>query len=412
MLFAIFSFLALIVSFYLKIDLSVLSSGGGVTADLNTHWNYILILNEDIKNLLTVELGVDYKILSFPLHHLLISQMDFLALNQKIYLLYFFLFSFFVPLIFYFTIKKNYSNLKINDLLTLVSLIVILPAYQYASIWGNPHISALFFLILSFYFFKKLQLDNFRNNKFAYLTIFFLALASYTRQYYVIFFPYFFLIFLKNCKFKNIFKIFLVTGILGVPGLLFVKINPALLLGLHSLNITNMNTSIIISYSIIFFYLLPFLIQYFFNDKINFLNELKRNSFLTLGVFFLIIIALNLNFYYDSNIGGGVFFKISNIIFNNNSLLLITAFLGIFFTFFYCTKNIENLYLFLILGITFTSGFFVFQKYFEPMFLIVFLIFFDKQKILKSISKNNYFIIFYYSSYYLLLNFFKFNNIF
>ena len=179
--------------------------------------------------------------------------------------------------------------------------------------------------------------------------------------------------------------------------------------GLYTLSITNFTTSVLVSYSIIFFYILPFIFQYFLNERNDFINQIKKKIIVTFGLTFLLVVILNLNFYYDSSIGGGVFFKVSNILFHNNILLLITSFLGIFFTFFYCQKNIENLYLFVIFVITFTSGFFVFQKYFEPLFLMVFLIFFDKEKILKSISKSKSFIIFYFVSYYLVLNFLKYN---
>ena len=410
MLFAIFSFLSILISFYLKIDLSTLSTGG-VTSDLNTHWNYILLLNKDINNLINLELGVDYILLSFPLHHLIFSLFDFLVINQTIFLNYFFILSFIIPFIFFIIIKKEYPHQNFENHLFLASLVVILPAYQYSSIWGNPHTTALIFLLFAFFFIKKFQFENFTKNKFTYLSIFFLGLASYTRQYYIIFFPYIFLIFIKNISFKENLKLIIFTILLGIPGLIFITKNLKLITGLHTLNITNFNTSILISYSIIFFYILPFIIQYFLNDKSDFIKQIKKKIIITFGLTFLIVIILNFNFYYDSSIGGGIFFKISNILFNNNILLLITSFFGIFFTYFYCQKNIENLYLLIIFGITFTSGFFVFQKYFEPLFLIIFLIFFDKEKILKSISKSKGFIAFYFGSYYLMLNFLKFNSI-
>jgi len=408
MLFAIFSFLSILISFYLKIDLSTLSKSG-VASDFNTHWDYILLLSENINNLITLEIGVDHDLLSFPLHHLIFSSFDFLIINQIIFLNYFFILSFIIPIIFFIIIKKEYANLNFGSHLFLLSLVVILPAYQYSSIWGNPHITALIFLLLSFKFIRKFQFENFTKNKFAYLSIFFLALASYTRQYYVVFFPYIFLIFIKNIHFKENLKLIIFTIALGIPGLIFITKNLALITGLYTLSITNFTTSVLVSYSIIFFYILPFIFQYFLNERNDFINQIKKKIIVTFGLTFLLVVILNLNFYYDSSIGGGVFFKVSNILFHNNILLLITSFLGIFFTFFYCQKNIENLYLFVIFVITFTSGFFVFQKYFEPLFLMVFLIFFDKEKILKSISKSKSFIIFYFVSYYLVLNFLKYN---
>ena len=133
-----------------------------------------------------------------------------------------------------------------------------MPAYQYSAIWGNPHITGLIFLLTSFYFLKKLEFFKYKIKRYSYMGIIFLALACYTRQYYVIFFPYFFLIFFKNLILRELIKLIIFTTILGIPGLVFLLMNPLLLFSYHTLDISNFNSSIIISYSIMFFYLLPF----------------------------------------------------------------------------------------------------------------------------------------------------------
>ena len=155
-----------------------------------------------------------------------------------------------------------------------------------------------------------------------------------------------------------------------------------------------------------FFYLLPFIIQSSINkfkeDQkfIDFYNP-KRFIFSLIAV-----IILSFFFEYNSNVGGGIFLKLSKIIFNNYIPLFLTSFLGIYFLFYFCEKNFHNILLVTLLLITFSSGFFIFQKYFEPMFFIIFLTLFDKEKILLSIRNNNfisctYFLIYYLSSNYI-----------
>ena len=114
--FSIFAFTSTIISFYLNINLSSINSylqfnqfllqynikanNGGAVADLQTHWNYIQILREDIGNLFVYELGKDDKLLNYPLHHIIISQIPIIGSNLKVYLLSYFLLSLTLPIFF------------------------------------------------------------------------------------------------------------------------------------------------------------------------------------------------------------------------------------------------------------------------------------------------------------------------
>ena len=178
-----------IISFYLNINLSVIPSNtgineylsefniftknGGAVSDLKTHWQYIQLLKKDINNLFLYELGVDFKLLNYPLHHLIVSQIPIISSNLKIYLSVFFIISLFLPLLFYKCLIIKYENINKEKLLTLASIIYILPGFQYSAIWGNPHITALFFLLFSIYFILKLKKLNFKNNSYIYCSLFF-----------------------------------------------------------------------------------------------------------------------------------------------------------------------------------------------------------------------------------------------
>ena len=421
--FSIFAISSAIISFYLNINLSVITSytgineylsefniftkDGGAVSDLKTHWMYIQLLKEDVNNLTLYELGVDIKLLNYPLHHLIVSQIPFINSNLKIYLSIFFIISLFLPVLFYKCLIIKYENINKDKLLALASIVYILPGFQYSAIWGNPHITALFFLLFSIYFILKLKKSNFKNKNYIYYSLFFLTLSAYIKQFYVFLFPFFLLMFLKKKKIAPI-KIIIFLLALGFPGLIFLIENPVLLFGLSGLNITNFPSSILVCSTIIFIYLIPFIFQYFYNNPIIyrmlFSEILKRK--ITILITVLIIFILNIYFYYEGNIGGGLIYKFSNIILNNNYIFLISAFFGIYSLFYYSGDNIDNYFLSLLLLITFSNGFFIFQKYFEPMFFILLLAFYDKKRIEKSIMLGINWIIFYFTSYYLTLNFF------
>jgi len=419
--FSIFAISSAIISFYLNINLSVITSytgineylseiniftkNGGAVSDLQTHWKYIQILRENINNLNSYELGVDFKLLNYPLHHLVISQIPIINANLKIYLLVFFIISLFLPILFYKCLIIKYPKIKSEKLLILAAIIYILPGFQYSAIWGNPHITALLFLLCSVYSFLKLEKSNFKNTRYIYYSIFFLALAAYVKQFYVFLFPFYLLIIFK----KNLIlfiKVIVFTFMLGVPGLFFLINNPKLLIGLNTLNITNFPSSLLICSSIIFFYLIPFIFQYFYNNPIKYkilILEIIKNKF-TILLITLIIFILNYFFYYEGNIGGGIIYKFSIIILEKNYIFLLSAYFGIYAILYYCGNNINNYFLSILLLITFSTGFFIFQKYFEPMLFILLLSFYDKKRIKKSIEPSINWIVFYFTSYYLVLN--------
>ena len=176
--FSIFAISSAIISFYLNINLSVITSytgineylsefniftkDGGAVSDLKTHWMYIQLLKEDVNNLTLYELGVDIKLLNYPLHHLIVSQIPVLNSNLKIYLSIFFIISLFLPVLFYKCLIIKFENINKDKLLALASIVYILPGFQYSAIWGSPHITALFFLLFSIYFIFKLKKSNFK----------------------------------------------------------------------------------------------------------------------------------------------------------------------------------------------------------------------------------------------------------
>ena len=220
------------------------------------------------------------------------------------------------------------------------------------------------------------------------------------------------LIYLINkIKFKRFIFISLFVILCAIPGIYFLIFNPLLFFGMKQ-NITNFNSAILISSSIIFFYLIPFIIQLIINNSYE--KNFTLLYFFDKKIFLISLITSVLciiNFYYDGNVGGGIIYKISYLLFDNHYLIFPAAFFGIYFLLYFSQNTVSNYTLTILLLITFNTGYFVFQKYFEPMIYIILLSFFDKKKIFQSIKKSNYIIVTYFCIYYLTSSYIYFSGL-
>ena len=418
--------ITLLLSFLLKINLSnilgpfsyneyLLNFGiqtkvGGVVSDLATHWNYIIFLKEDLNNLLNLTLGEDTNLINYPLHHLIFSQFFFID-SLDSYLITVLIISFFLPLIIYFIIKNRFRNIHNSNIILLSSLVCIMPAFQYSAIWGNNHNIALIFFSLGILYLNSFIETNPNKNKKLIISIIFFSLACYTKQYYSFIFIFLLIYLINKIKFKRFIFISLFVILCAIPGIYFLIFNPLLFFGMKQ-NITNFNSAILISSSIIFFYLIPFIIQLIINNSYE--KNFTLLYFFDKKIFLISLITSVLciiNFYYDGNVGGGIIYKISYLLFDNHYLIFPAAFFGIYFLLYFSQNTVSNYTLTILLLMTFNTGYFVFQKYFEPMIYIILLSFFDKKKIFQSIKKSNYIIVTYFCIYYLTSSYIYFSGL-
>ena len=269
----------LLISFFLKINLSnilgtfsynsylldydIQTKTGGVVSDLVTHWNYIVFLKKDLNNLFILTMGEDVNLINFPLHHLIFSQLNFIN-SINTYLVSVLIISFLLPLILYHVLKKHFENFDKSIILVLSSLIFILPVFQYSAIWGNNHNTALIFFSLGILYFNSFIKKNFRENTKLIFSIIFFTLACYTKQFYVFFFIFLLIHLINKISLKKFIFILLFIILCAIPGVYFVILNPILLFGLKQ-NTTNFNSSILVSASMILFFLIPFIIQTIIN---------------------------------------------------------------------------------------------------------------------------------------------------
>ncbi|MAJ85988.1 MAG: hypothetical protein CL687_03340 [Candidatus Pelagibacter sp.] len=388
---------SLFYGFYIDED----SAGsGGFILDFNKTWNFVISLKNEM-NFLSDEYSIHT-----PLHYLILSQVLVLTESQNLTRLIYFLGCFSIPFLFYLCLKLRYSRIKKINLIAISSLLFFLPSFRSSIIWPNSSSTALIFFLAFLYFFivwnKKAKEQRIELNIEIFLQTFFLALAVYTRQYYAYIYVFLIFVYLKNLKFKNFLIVCSFVFLLALPGFYLVLANPKLIV---SFDLRFINT-ILVSSSIISFYLLPI---YF----LNFLHQKKLNDFFkkfslndSLPYFLIIFISIVMISFFDYNyrIGGGFFLKLSRLIFENNILFLITSIIGLSICFNLIKEDKSNLFLILIILLGF-SYHMIFQKYFEPMFLFIYLFMINseiKDNFIKNLNSvyilNLYFIIYLISA--------------
>ena len=327
-----------------------------------------------------------------------ISDINIRIINLHFLLLLIFFFYKCLKIKFY-----NYNNLN----LYLISLLLFLsPTFRSLSIWPDSRLYGLLFFIISIYFYLKFIKEKNKNKKFnfALLNTFYLCLASYFSPNFSLFVIFYLLSFFNHYKAnKYFFTIIIVNFFLSLPAIyyvfflkIFFFLNSVSVSGKSIIALNPANKIILIS-SIILFHYIPFLFVTKNKFKINF-------NYLLILVITLIICIYFFN--YNINFtGGGIIYKLSNILFNNNSFLYLFSFFGFLFLFNLCYKKINN-FLLLFLIILGNPQLEIYHKYYDPMLLIMFFTLFDI-KINSKLLKNRIAIFYVFSFLFLIANFIR-----
>jgi hypothetical protein len=247
------------------------------------------------------------------------------------------------------------------------------------------------------------------NNKNIYLnilSIFFSSLAFYARQNYC-FLPI--IIYFSLFNFKNIFDyrniIYTISFVIFlIPSLYFFAvwkgITPPLAQIERSLEFRFDN--LIKIFSIVFIYIFPFYIFYF-DKKFSFLKTNFLYLFLSWVFFLILCFQININL---APVGGGVFFKLFlffKINFLSKIFIYTISFLGFLLICYISYKNKYLLIYFIITIIGFSLPEIIFQEYFDPLTLIVIILFSANQYLLS--SNSNKFVLFLFGYYFFFLIF-------
>jgi len=405
--FLLFSTTLIYLSFFLGYFLHENSAGGG-SIDFKHISSNILLFKEN--KFFEID-WTKYESTSLPIYYLIIKTLnifDFFKIGLfNLFISLLTILIFFRSLI---NINQRY-NLKIDNsvLFAISSLPLLSPYFRTSTFWMLEENIGYLFMLLSIFFWTKQK---------TYLNIFFCiifsSLAFYSRQTYafvsiIMFFN--FIDFKKLFTFKNILivNLFLISLL---PSLYFFKewgglVPPAAIIE-RPIEFNFVNLPII--FSIYLFYLLPFLIM---ENKEKIWNFFFENKYIILfSLFFFYFIFFNkLNtedVYYKFKLGGGLIYKINfhlNLLiksfFIQKIIFIFISWVGFLSILFYFLRSFNLKIFFLVFIIILSNANIVFQEYFDPMIIILMIIFY-KAKDSKCNFTNLYFILFSYKSILLL----------
>ena len=355
---------SLFIGFILNEDLST----GGTTYDFNLTWPIIL----DYSNLNFIGAKGHIPTVHMPLHYGLLSVVYGIFDNQYVVRLFYFFFSLLLPIFLYLNLTKIYKQNKFLIIIFSLSLLFI-PLLRASAIWANSHLTATIFVLIGNFFYLKSKEKNIFTYKI--LNLLFLSFAIYSIQTYLILFLYYLCNYFSAEKLNNFIKLFLFSGLLALPGLFFILLNPRIA-AVGTYITKDFFYTISTNFSIIFLFLL-FLI---FNKQ-NLWIVFNKTKALTKIEIFIIFLILSFVFYNhslfvsDIKLGGGFFYKLSYFLLNNNSIFILSFLLGIFISYIIIKHEPKFLYIFIMINLM-SLNYVIYQKYFEPLFLVLIIILF------------------------------------
>ena len=312
-----------------------------------------------------------------------------------------------LPLVFFKILVEKFGKQNKNIYILLVGLIFLSPTFRSLSIWPDSRILGL--TIFSFSILYYLKFENSKNSKFIIYNILLYTLASYISPNFAIFSIYFFykyLIYFKS--YKKILYIIILNILLSIPAIYYIFVldinflNKSAAIGFstgQNIIFVNIFNNILITFTIIFFYLFPFLIIKIFDFR---KNKILKN------LIYSILISIILLYFFDYNYqlsGGGIFLKFSNAFFGNNYFFYFICFLSIFVLLNSILFNKDNILIFLLIILN-NPQYTIYHKYFDPFLLLILFSIFDIKFNIEKIKKqeNVIFIYFYFFVFLLISN--------
>jgi len=311
-----------------------------------------------------------------------------------------------LPYFFYQILKVKFSGVDKTILFLITGLIFLSPTFRTLAIWPDSRILGLTFFTLSILYFLKFK----KENKFNYVIINIVtcAISAYISPNFAVFSLFFLYNYIKIYKFisKKIFITCFINFVISVPAIYYIFI-----LDINFLNKTaatnfdnndriffnNIFNDVLITFSLIFFYLLPFLIE----NIVKYLKIFKlTNLFSSIFIFLLCINFFDYNYSYS---GGGIFFKTSNFFFNNNYLFYIIGFISILIFLPFLKNNKDNLLIFILVLIN-NPQYTIYHKYFDPFLLIMFFSLFNFDLSLKEKKIKNFYLVYSYFLTFLIIS--------
>ena len=305
-----------------------------------------------------------------------------------------------IAIVFFKCLLIKFKEININILSLIASSVYLSPSIRTESIWPYPLIWAFLFFLLSIYFYLLFNNSQNKNIKFKYsiLNLIFLSISSYITPTYCVFIFFYFYNFFKVFNYSKEISYFLLIGlILSIPAIFFlitkgVYFTKFGVFGVSLGTMLNPFNKIIIINTIFFYYFLSIanvkeIINIFFS---------KINIRIFIYIFFFSIISISFFNFDDGNFaGGGFFYKFSKIFLDNNFLLYVVFIISNFVIYLIFFKNINNIILFSTL-IFYNLQFSIYNKYFEPLIIVLLFLLFEFKIIQSFFNKKNYLTKFYF----------------
>ena len=301
-------------------------------------------------------------------------------------------------------LKFNKEN---KNIIFFISCVFFLsPSLRSIVIWPDSRILGLTIFLVSIYFFLKFKKTH--QFKYCICNNIYLILSAYISPNFSIFFLYFIVYYFQYYKINSkLILMISINCILSLPMfyyLFILDVNFLTTTAVNGIKISNalnpVNKIFIIS-TLLFFFVTPFIARHF--SIKNFKKNFKINH-----LFFVTVFFSSLVYFFDYSFdytGGGIFFKLSYFVFGNSYFFFVITFISMLLIVNIFKINFNNILLFFILIIS-NPQLTIYHKYFDPLFLLLFFLFFDfkfKKTIFfrKKFTANIYF---FYSSL-LLINF-------
>lgn len=386
------------------------NSAGGGEYDFRNTWNNQKVFNENtivesLKNTKTSE--IDKFINShFPFSYILNKLINPYSKNKESFLKSIFILNFFLPIIFFLILKNIFVKKNIYLLACFSSIIYLSPYFRTSSYWAGMENYGLFMMLFSFYFFSrylKIIKNELQTKKNLYIILFsfFSCLCVYFDQKFLLFPIIYMYYFFKNEKNNQSIILYLVTNIiLSIPVLTLVYYWGGVITP-HDLNSRNFGNiyleQIGYTFSIIFFYLIPYIITNI--DKI--ILYIKDNiikfvylSFLTI-IFYLLLHFFPTEYFQWGQMGRGWLHKLSLIISDSNILQKIFVYSFFYLSLVAIFAVSQNRYLLISFTIFFCFISLlilpIFQEYFDPLlFIFLSLFFYNNDELNEKFIKVHY----------------------
>ena len=392
-------YLSLLAGFFFNEDFA-----GGFRYDFNIHKNLIKDLFDESLIYGLVNYDKNY-VPHSPLFIIYLSISKKIFYSEDLFRLFNLHTFLLIPLFVGLSLKAKF-NFERNDIRYLLpSIFLLSPYFRAGSIWTDDNVFALIFFSISI--FNFINYENKKSDfKYVIYFIIFFSLACYFRPIYSIFSIYFSIIFFRDFGLnKKLLFYILLNLLLAYPAFYYVFILDVNKWATEYLFRENIITQISLVSSVIFFYLIPFIII----DIKNKFKEILNYKNLIGCIIFSILLFL----FFDYKIGysGGFFFKLSNLILSNNYLFFVISpisLLVIYNLFFKNILNYRNLdFLLVVILFLLEIDGVIYHETYDPLIYILVLLLIKNEFIKKFIINFNlkrfsvifsFLIFFYFSS--------------